>query len=375
MVGFGEAHEWKVRAVNVFERYRGNLDWLAARTIFLTKHGSHAYGTNTATSDIDIKGVCVAPARYYHGFVDSFGQADSGFEGLDCAIYDLRKFFKLAAENNPNVIELLFVDESCWLHSDTASLWRKVLDHRDLFLSQNVKWRFSGYAVAQLKRIQTHRAWLLNPPKKDPTRTEHGLPEFKPMPLDQLQAAENQIKKQLEAWEVDYTDMSESDKIAVKSKISESFAEIELYSDASWTAAGRKLGFDDNFLEHLQKERGYRGAKAHWKQYQNWVATRNPIRAALEAKHGFDTKHAMHLVRLLRMAREILAGEGVKVKRPDAEELLAVRNGAWSFDQLMEWKDRAMAEVETALATTKLPRNPDRKRLDAICTEVVEEML
>jgi len=45
----------------------------------------------------------------------------------------------------------------------------------------------------------------------------------------------------------------------------------------------------------------------------------------LEAKFGFDTKHAMHLIRLLRMAREILETGVVHVKRPDAEELSAIR--------------------------------------------------
>ncbi len=35
---------------------------------------------------------------------------------------------------------------------------------------------FSGYAVAQLKRIKTHRRWLIHPPTHKPTRQEaHAL--------------------------------------------------------------------------------------------------------------------------------------------------------------------------------------------------------
>src|ERR1039458_5020213 len=34
-------------------------------------------------------------------------------------------------------------------------------------------------------------------------------------------------------------------------------------------------------------------------QYNGWKAQRNPKRAELEAKFGYDTKHAMHLVRLM----------------------------------------------------------------------------
>jgi predicted nucleotidyltransferase len=46
-----------------FSWYRGNLTWLPGRTIFLAKHGSHAYGTNITTSDLDIKGVAI-PRRW-----------------------------------------------------------------------------------------------------------------------------------------------------------------------------------------------------------------------------------------------------------------------------------------------------------------------
>jgi hypothetical protein len=58
--------------------YRGNLDWLPTRTIFMTRHGSHAYGTALSTSDLDVKGVAVPPRPYLHGFVKRFEQAAVG---------------------------------------------------------------------------------------------------------------------------------------------------------------------------------------------------------------------------------------------------------------------------------------------------------
>ncbi|AEZ66297.1 hypothetical protein phiTE_131 [Pectobacterium phage phiTE] len=36
------------------------------------------------------------------------------------------------------------------------------------------------------------------------------------------------------------------------------------------------------------------------------MKNRNAARHELEEKFGYDTKHAMHLVRLLRMSQEIL---------------------------------------------------------------------
>ena len=77
----------------------------------------------------------------------------------------------------------------------------------------------------------------------------------------------------------------------------------------------------------------------HWESYQTWKTHRNPARAALERQHGYDTKHAMHLVRLMRMGLEVLERGDLRVRRDDADALSAIRDGAMSFDELL-------AEVE-----------------------------
>lgn len=61
--------------------------------------------------------------------------------------------------------------------------------------------------------------------------------------------------------------------------------------------------------------------------YQSWRANRHPERAALEALHGYDTKHAAHLLRLYRMGIEILSEQVVRVRRPDAAWLREVLGG------------------------------------------------
>jgi hypothetical protein len=48
-------------------------------------------------------------------------------------------------------------------------------------------------------------------------------------------------------------------------------------------------------------------------------------RTELVDKFGYDTKHAMHLVRLIRMAKEILIEGVVHVYRDDREELMDIR--------------------------------------------------
>lgn len=350
---------------------KSNLKWLPERTIFLTKHGSQAYGTATPTSDTDYKGVAVPPAQYFHGYTERFEQAE--FHGdPDMVVFEVRKFIKLAADCNPSVIEVLFTDPSD--HVILRPLGMELLLHRKSFLSKKAKHTFSGYAVSQLKRIQGHHRWLVNPPQRPPTRADLGLPERTVIPADQLMAAESMIKKKLEEWNVPLDELDEAGRIAVQGRLAQLWVEVGQVSQA--TLAGRSLGFSDNFLALLDMERGYNARKIEWDQYQTWLKTRNPARAALEAKWGYDTKHGMHLVRLMRMGREILTTGEVIVKRPDAEELLAIRNGLWTYEQLIEWAEKEEAALDALYKTSNaLPMTPDRALLDRVCCSIVEKAL
>ena len=354
--------------------YTGNLTWLPARTILLTRHGSHAYGLNTPESDLDIKGVAIPPAEYLHGFERRFEQAES--KDPDLVIYDVRKFISLAAQCNPGIIEILWSDDEDLLA--LSPLGQKLREHRVGFLSLKAKHTFSGYAMSQLHRINIHYKWLKNPPSAPPERTSFGLPaEVATTMRDQIGAALAMIQTEVATWDdLSWTDMDESSKIALKAQVAEYLARVQVTKEALFLSAGRQLGFEDNFLDLLQREKQYRAAKQEWDSYHTWLKTRNPKRAALEAKYGMDCKHAMHLVRLMRMCREILTTGVVQVKRPDREELLAIRNGAWTYDQLVEWA-KGEDEALTALAKTSkvLPYGPNRVKLDALCRELVEAQL
>ena len=363
-------------SIDIFDGKHVNMPWLKDRTILLTKHGSHAYGLNNETSDLDMKGVAIAPIGHYLGFTNVFEQAEgrSADKSFEYVIFELRKFFKLATDCNPNVIEILFTDDSDLIF--LSPLGKKLRENRDLFLSSKAKHTFSGYAIAQLKRIKGHRAWLLNPPKAAPTRAEYNLPERTVIPADQLMAAQSQITKQLDRWEFkDLELVDPSVRIAIMEAMSQTLAEIKLGTDERFRAAGKILGFSDDFLEVIEAERRYKSRQNEWAQYQNWKATRNPARAELEARWGMDTKHSQHLVRLMRMCSEILLTGKVNVKRTeDREELKSIRAGAWSYEKLIEWAEQEDKKLETAYKESKLPRAPDREKLDSLCVELIQEI-
>ncbi len=84
-----------------------------------------------------------------------------------------------------------------------------------------------------------------------------------------------------------------------------------------------------------------------------------------------DFKHAMHLVRLLRMGVEALRDEEIVVKRPDAQELLDIRAGAWTYEEIVAYAERMDRDVrEVWYKKTKLPKQPDLKFASALLMDV-----
>ena len=123
---------------------------------------------------------------------------------------------------------------------------------------------------------------------------------------------------------------------------------------------------------HAAAQRDYKAAHKRWRQYQAWRAGRNPKRAALEEAYGYDTKHAMHLCRLLVMGQEILREGRVQVRRPDAEWLRAVRGGLYSYPDLLAWAAEQTASLAELEASSPLPEEPDTAAVDALVVELQE---
>lgn len=299
--------------------------------VFETVHGSRAYGLATPASDLDRKGVFVPTASVLHGFLGGPEQVEPEKERV---LYDVRKFFTLALACNPTVVELLFTEPED--HLVVTEEGRLLLENREAFLSRRARDSFGRYAVSQLKRIETHRRWLLQPPEKKPERADFGLPEGRALvPKEQRGAAEAMLEKGT---------LSESD-------------------------------VPPNFIDALAREKRFAGAMAQWEQYQSWLKNRNPARSELERKFGYDTKHAMHLVRLLRMGAEIVGAGRVIVRRPDADDLRRIRDGALTYDQLMAETTKLADELDALASRSPLPERPDESRLDELCADLVARVL
>lgn len=247
-----------------WDAFETSVPWVKGNTILLAKAGSHAYGTATPASDEDYRGICISPIDYYLGTLRRFEQFET--KEPDLVIYDIRKYVRLASQANPNVLEILFTEPSDLVVLETWGAF--LISMRNMFLSKRVRHTYSGYAVAQLRKIKQGAKLV--------------------------EAAEN--------------------------------------------------------LDGLSE------------------------RQKREAEHGYDPKNGMHLVRLLRMCREILETGQVNVRRKDADELLAIRNGAWSLKELTEYAEYMDAGLDAIAAKSQLPDEPDAEKIDAIIVSMLRDL-
>jgi len=363
------------------------IKYVEDRTIFLTVVGSRAYGTNHEDSDFDKAGVMIPGIEYFYG-MDKFEQFQ-GYPDEDKTIYDIRKAIKLVSDNNPNMLDLLASPDRCIIK--TTPYWDIFRENIDLFISKRCRWTFSGYARAQLERIATHRKYLLDPPKEEPTRESFGLNSYSIFPTAQLKAIVYSALGELFITEEKENFLNELDDVYSdyimplfnkyvlheKLNLAMEYLQAGIKSQANTIMSLGPAFIKDEYLEQATKELKYYHARKNWDRYLEWQKNRNKVRAELEKKFGYDPKHAMHLIRLYRMGLEILETGKINVDRTniDAEELKQIRYGSWSFEKVEQYVEEMDKKMEILYKTSTLQKTCDRNKINAFLITVCNVVL
>ena len=87
-------------------------------------------------------------------------------------------------------------------------------------------------------------------------------------------------------------------------------------------------------------------------------------RKCLVEKHGYDTKNAAHLIRLLKMATESLQNGEMNVYRHDAKQLLKVKTGALTLEEVKNSALALEADLKEAARVSELPKKADLKMVN-----------
>lgn len=110
--------------------------------------GSHAYGTDTPDSDIDVRGVVTRCPKDI-----LIGKDDESFQDHehDVTIYTFDKFVRMLANGNPNIMDMMGVSPECILYQTDVS-W-KVYDNIHLFMSQSIASAYRGFGRSSLNQV------------------------------------------------------------------------------------------------------------------------------------------------------------------------------------------------------------------------------
>ena len=300
---------------------------LGNKVILLGLGGSHSYGTNIETSDLDVRGVAVNSPEYILTGRD-YEQVVN--EATDTTIYSFDKILKLLCSCNPNTIELLGLKPEHYIY--TTDLGNMLINNKHMFLSKQAVYSFGGYANDQLRRLENKSVR-----DKSPAMIENQI-------LKSIENAMYDIKGRHPAFED---------------------GELSLYLD---TVDGNTEIYADITLKHYPL-RDYCGLHSELNAIVKDYG-KNSVRNSKAIAHGKLAKHMMHLIRLYLMGLDILENEQIVTYREkDLPLLMDIRNGKYlSEDDLptqefWELLNELTTRFEYAKNNTSLPDRVDMDRV------------
>jgi uncharacterized protein len=97
---------------------------------------------------------------------------------------------------------------------------------------------------------------------------------------------------------------------------------------------------------------------------------KNIHRAALEEAHGYDTKYAMHVIRLYLEAKECMETGKITLPNPRVELLVAIRHGKYKLSEIEGMGTELQAGTLSAQQKSPLPDSVNQEALTQLITGV-----
>lgn len=140
-----------------------------------------------------------------------------------------------------------------------------------------------------------------------------------------------------------------------------------LYTSAIWE---RLLTYRADLLtkEAFHSFAGYAKGQLHRMEHNACEGYMGEKRKRLVAQHGYDTKNAAHLLRLLTMCIELMESGSFQVRRPDAEYFKQIKRGDYTLEEIKQKATELFVRAETAHAQSLLPERIDRPGVSTLLT-------
>ena len=305
------------------------------------KTGSTLYGLTLPSSDLDYQGIFLPNKEYVFGFKnceevdlsikDKLNNGKNSKEAIDIKYYEFRKYIKLALANNPNLLEVIFVNKENIVFINEYG--KRLLEMAELFPHKGLKERFIGYALAQKKKMIIKRDNYLD-----------------------LENAENLVNKII--------DDGNGKLLLPQCEEYDEF--IKIFKMKSKTDNHYRIG--ERLLIKNQT------VKRSLQEIQKIIGEASNRKELIKEK-GFDTKYGSHLIRLLLEGIELLETGRLQFPLQNRKELLEIKKGLWSLEDVLDYSKELEDKVNQMGDKSDLPSKPRTKEIEKFAMEVLEEWI
>ena len=363
--------------------------WIAYEYI----RGSHAYGLNTETSDIDKGGVYICPPEMLMGLRSNYIEQISD-EKNDTVYYEFGRWIELLLKSNPTALESLFIPKHCII-GEVHPMVQYIIDNRDMFLSKECFKTLLGYSYSQIYKARGLNKKIVNPINKrkdllDFCYTFKGQGSY-PMKkflednkLDQKYCGLVNIPNMQDVYGVYYdfaaylkfepiddktkrwivfesglVDANDVDTIFDRMDNKEFYGYSGIMHPDGTSNTVRLSSIPKNEKPICMMSYNQNGYETHcrkYKEYKDWEKHRNPVRYESNLGQNYDGKNMSHCMRLIHMGKELAMNQGFNVERTwDREYLLDIKNHKFEYDDIISQAEKEKMEMEDALKDCNLP--------------------
>ena len=366
--------------------------------------GSHLYGTNVETSDVDFGGVYIADTDVLLGLSENYEPQISD-EKHDTTYYELGRWVELLMKANPNALESLFAPDE-FIIGDIHPAVQLIRDNRDLFVTKECFNSLYGYGKSQIAKARGLNKKCVQPvlERKEVLdfcytfkgQGSQSMKEFlAERGLDQKYCGLVNIPNMKDVYGVYYD-------------FAAHFHFDGHGCNSAYNFMNEFHGFDYGIVTHKRikdkeffgysgivhpdgksnevrlssipkgeipicfmtyNQNGYESHCKKYKEYQEWVEKRNPVRYESNLKSNYDCKNMMHCVRLIHMGKELAEGKGFNVVRTwDRQMLLDIRNHKYEYDEIIDYVEKLYKETNEMLKTCNLP-DTDKEKINQLLIE------
>lgn len=315
------------------------------------KFGSHLYGTNTPTSDLDFKGIYLPTAKEIvlgkvkETIANNRPKAEcerNNKDDVDTEYFSLDRYLSLLTEGQTVALDVLFapIGNYTLLTDEGAYIMGEIYNNRYKLMTKNVN-AFVGYARQQAAKygIKGSRMDALQ-------RVIEVLDVLYASPYDKLAVHEsifaNLIKECESLVSLEKTALVEF--VMLKGPTGE-IDQKHLHVNGRYIPMHATVRWAREIVGKMLEGYGNRAKKAH-------------------LAGGVDWKALSHAVRVNSEAIELLGGNLIQFPRPDRELLLQIKRGDLPYEQVAEIIEQGLADLYAAQEKSTLRDTPDREWVD-----------